>query len=55
MASFVFPLISLGSLVVTTTNSLQELGASFATCTSENIWKTIIGTSTSLPISQSYM
>ncbi len=55
MANFAPPLISSGSLVVMTTSSFQELVATFATCISENVWKIVIGTPISLPISQSYV
>jgi hypothetical protein len=55
MASFAPPLISLGSLTIMATSSLQELVTTFPICTSENAWKTILGTSISLLISQSYV
>jgi hypothetical protein len=55
MVSFVLPLMGLSSLMIVTTCSFQELVPIVATCTCENFLKTLIGTSTSLPVSRSYL
>jgi hypothetical protein len=55
MASFAPPRISSNSLVVVAIGSFQELVTIVDTCTSEFFWKAIIGTSTNLPVSQSYV
>jgi hypothetical protein len=51
MANFVLPLMGLGSLVVVTINSFQELVPTVDAWTCENFLKTLIGTSTSLLVS----
>jgi len=51
MASSIFPLMGLSSLVVMITNSFQELVPTVATCTCENFLKTLISTSTNLLVS----
>jgi hypothetical protein len=55
MASYTPPLMGLGSVVVVTIGSLQKHVAIIIAYISKFFWKTIIGTSTSLPINQSYL
>jgi hypothetical protein len=55
MANYALPQIGYGSSMVVTTCSLPELVATIATCISENFWKVITCTPTSLLISWSYV
>ncbi len=47
--------IDFGFSMIVTTSSLQELVAIITTCISEIFWKIVSGTSTSLPVSWSYV
>ncbi len=49
------PLIYSSSFVVVTSGSFQKFTTTNAGCTCENLWETLLGTSTSLSFSQSYV
>jgi hypothetical protein len=53
MATFAPPRIGSSSSVVVIIELLQELIVIVATCTNENLWKTITSSSTNLPVSWS--